>query len=125
VPTDLAVKNEKQYKVYFDNDGRPWDAYLAKVDLKNGLYGDYVFYKIQLLHDTNRDLYVVLTRYGRIGEEGMNQRSPFPDVADAKKEFATIFKQKSSNEWETALTNFVKQAKKYNLVHVHYSNIKH
>jgi predicted DNA-binding WGR domain protein len=84
-----------------------------------------VFYKIQLLHDTNRDLYVVLTRYGRIGEPGMNQRSPFPDVEDAKKEFATIFKLKSSNEWDTALTNFVKQPKKYNLVHVHYSNIKH
>jgi len=25
-----------------------------------------------LLHDVNRDLYVVLTRYGRIGELGMN-----------------------------------------------------
>jgi hypothetical protein len=25
---------------------KPWDAYLTKVDLKNGLYGDYVFYKM-------------------------------------------------------------------------------
>jgi len=78
IPIDIVLKGEKQYKVYFDgNARRPYDAYLQKVDLKNGLYGDYVFYKIQLLHDTNRDLYIVLTRYGRIGEEGMNQRSPF------------------------------------------------
>jgi len=45
---------------------------MQKVDLKNGLYGDYVFYKLQLVHDTNRDLFIVLTRWGRIGEEGMN-----------------------------------------------------
>lgn len=46
MPLDRVVFGEKQYKVYFDEDGRPWDAYLAKVDLKNGLYGDYVFYKM-------------------------------------------------------------------------------
>ena len=40
--------------------------------MRNGIYGDYVFYKMQLLHDTNLDLYIVLTRYGRIGEEGMH-----------------------------------------------------
>jgi len=71
VPLDVVLKGEKQYKVYFDS-GRPYDAYLQKVDLKNGLYGDYVFYKLQLVHDTNRDLFIVLTRWGRIGEEGMN-----------------------------------------------------
>lgn len=72
VPLDTVVRNEKQYKVYYDSDKRPWDAYLTKVDLKNGPYGDFVFYKLQLIHDTNRDLYIVLTRYGRIGETGMN-----------------------------------------------------
>ena len=73
IPLDVALRGEKQYKVYFDGeDRRPYDAYMQKVDLKNGLYGDYVFYKLQLLHDTNRDLYIVLTRWGRIGEEGQN-----------------------------------------------------
>jgi predicted DNA-binding WGR domain protein len=47
-------------------------VYLTKVNLKNGIYGEYVFYKMQLLYDTNRDLYVVFTRWGRIGETGMN-----------------------------------------------------
>jgi predicted DNA-binding WGR domain protein len=98
---------------------------MIKVDLKNGYYGDYVFYKMQMIYDSNRDLYIVLTRYGRIGEEGMHQRTPFPDLEEAKKEFHTIFKQKSSNEWETALTNFEKHKKKYVLVKVNYKNIKH
>lgn len=46
VPLDVVLKGEKQYKVYFDNLHRAYDAYLQKVDLKNGLYGDYVFYKL-------------------------------------------------------------------------------
>ena len=125
VPLDTVIRGEKQYKVYYDEDKRPWDAYMTKVDLKNGPYGDYVFYKLQMLHDTNRDLYVVLTRYGRIGETGMNQRTPFNELDEAKKEFSTIFKLKSGNEWETARDEFEAKPKKYNLVQVHYSNVKH
>ena len=125
VPLDTVIRGEKQYKVYYDEDKRPWDSYMTKVDLKNGPYGDYVFYKLQMLHDTNRDLYVVLTRYGRIGETGMNQRTPFNEIEEAKKEFCTIFKQKTGNEWETAREEFEAKPKKYNLVQVHYSNVKH
>jgi len=47
--------------VFVHPDLGPMDAYMTKVDLKNGLYGDYLFYKMQLLHDTNKDLYVVFT----------------------------------------------------------------
>lgn len=72
IPVDTTGKFEKSYEVYYDENKKPWDVYLTKVDLKNGIYGDYVFYKMQLLYDTNRDLYVVFTRWGRIGEEGMN-----------------------------------------------------
>jgi len=49
------------------------NAYMTNVDLKNGIYGDSLFYKMQILHDSNKDLYIVFTRYGRIGEDGMNQ----------------------------------------------------
>jgi len=128
VPLDVAFAGEKQYKVYFEGEGpnrRPYDAYMTKVDLKNGYYGDYTFYKMQMVYDSNRDLFIVLTRYGRIGEEGMNQRTPFNTAEEAKKEFHTIFKQKSANDWETAETAFEKHQKKYVLVHVSYSNIKH
>lgn len=78
-----------------------------------------------MVYDSNRELFIVLTRYGRIGEDGMNQRTPFNTVEEAKKEFSTIFKQKTSNEWATAHRNFAKQPKKYCLVHVNYAQVKH
>ena len=55
----------------------------------------------------------------------MNQRSPFNDIEEAKKEFSTIYKQKSGNEWEQPDANFVSQPKKYTLVQVKYTNVKH
>jgi len=72
VPLDREFAGEKQYKVFYDESKRPWDAYMTKVDLSNGPYGDYVFYKMQIIYDSNRELYIVLTRYGRIGETGMH-----------------------------------------------------
>lgn len=92
---------------------------MIKVDLKNGLYGDYVFYKMQLLYDTNRDLYVVFTRWGRIGEDGMNQRTPFINVEEAKADYKKIFKAKTGNNFED-IDNFVKEKKKYNLARINY-----
>jgi predicted DNA-binding WGR domain protein len=80
---------------------------------------------MQMLHDRNRDLYVVLTRFGRIGESGMNQRTPFTKFEDALEDFSTIFKQKTGNEWATAETDFEKKQKKYNLVQVKYTSVKH
>lgn len=51
IPLDIGFKQgeTKHYKVYFEGEGeyrRPYDAYMTKVDLKNGFYGDYVSYKI-------------------------------------------------------------------------------
>ena len=40
-----------------------------------------------MVYDSNRDLYIVLTRYGRIGEEGMHQQTPFNSVEEAMKDF--------------------------------------
>lgn len=92
IPVDKTGHFEVSYQVYYDEGLKPWDVYLTKVDLKNGIYGDYVFYKMQLLYDSNRDLYVVFTRWGRIGETGMNQRTPFTKLDDAKEEYCKIFK---------------------------------
>ena len=75
-----------------------------------------------MLFDSNRELYIVMTRYGSIGQHGMHQQTPFNDVEEAKKEFKTIFKQKSGNDWDTV---FVPQRKKYELTQVNYSNVKH
>jgi len=103
---------------------KPWDCYLTKVDLKNGIYGDFVFYKMQLLYDSVRDLYVVFTRWGRIGEAGMNQRTPFPKLEDAQKDFCTIFKSKTGNDF-TDLDNFQRVKKKYDIARVNYVTVSH
>jgi predicted DNA-binding WGR domain protein len=126
VPVDQAIKKPEMYEIYYDDQMRPYDCYLTKVDMKNGLYGAFVFYKMQLLHDKIRDLYLLLTRYGRIGEIGMHQQTPFTKIEDALAEYHLVFKQKTSNEWAAALSgDFVKAKKKYQLVEVHYSNVKH
>lgn len=103
---------------------KPWDVYLTKVDLKNGIYGDFVFYKMQLLHDSVRDLYIVFTRYGRIGEDGMNQRTPFNNIEEAKKDYCAIFKSKTGNDF-TDLDNFTRVKKKYALSRVAYVTVAH
>ena len=77
-----------------------------------------------MVYDSIRDLYIVFTRYGRIGEAGMNQRTPFTKVEEAKKEFCTIFKQKTSNDFND-LDSFVKAKKKYSLARVNYLTSKH
>ena len=46
VPVDKTGHFEISYSVHYDDNGQPWDVYLTKVDLKNGIYGDYVFYKM-------------------------------------------------------------------------------
>lgn len=120
VPVDSTGNFHASYSVFYDAQGHPWDAYLTKVDLKNGIYGDYVFYKMQLLFDANKELYVVFTRWGRIGEPGMNQRTPFNDLEEARQEFKKIFKQKTGGNDFEALEQFARVKKKYNLAKVNY-----
>lgn len=76
-----------------------FDLLMTKVDLSHGPYSAYVFYRMQLLEDTNRNVYVLFTRWGRIGETGAFQRTPFADRDEAVKEFCKIYKNKSGNDW--------------------------
>jgi ankyrin repeat protein/predicted DNA-binding WGR domain protein len=76
-----------------------YDLLMTKVDLSHGPFSAYVFYRMQLLEDTNRSVFVLFTRWGRIGETGAHQRTPFADFDEGCKEFCKIFKNKSGNEW--------------------------
>lgn len=78
---------------------------------------------MQLLYDTNRDLYVVFTRWGRIGENGMNQRTPFNNVEEARLDFKKIFKQKTGGNDFDHLETFSRIKKKYNLTRVNYITV--
>ena len=113
LPNLFDLRSE-QYELYKEND-EYWEASLTKVNIQNGVYGEYMFYFIQLIHDLGKNIYIVTTEFGRIGEEGANQRSPFNDLLEAKKEFEKIFKQKTGNLWENR-ENFERIKGKYMLL---------
>lgn len=54
----------------------------------------------------------------------MHQRTPFTKIDEAKKEFCTIFKSKTGNEFSD-LENFARVKKKYALARVAYVTVAH
>lgn len=84
--------------------------------------GDYLFYKMQLVLDKSRDLAILLTRWGRIGEEGAFQKTPFSTHEDAIEEFKKVFEQKSGNKW-CKFENFHKKWRKFQLMRPNYVTI--
>ena len=104
------------YEVFED-----YDLMMTKVDLSYGPYSAYVFYRMQLLIDTNRDVYILYTRWGRIGEVGASQRTPFSVKDEAVAEFQKIFKSKSGNEWGAP---FERKTGKYVMMKLELQQIK-
>jgi len=43
---------------------------MTKVDVSSGGWCQYVFYRMQVIHEKNRDVFILFTRWGRIGESG-------------------------------------------------------
>ncbi|RLN49833.1 hypothetical protein BBJ29_008540, partial [Phytophthora kernoviae] len=107
----------KVSSVHSEGEGAELDALLTKVDVKNGRFGLNVFYRLQLVRDELQDILVLFTNWGRIGETGKFQNTPFRDEEEAVNEFKKIFRSKTGNTWESrAPDEFVKKPKKYNLV---------
>ncbi len=111
---NLSDYHSEFFELYEENE-EYWEASLTKVNIQNGVYGEYMFYFIQLIHDKGKDMYIVTTQFGRIGDEGENQRSPFNSLEDAKNEFCKIFKSKTGNLWENR-NNFERVKGKYMLI---------
>ena len=111
---NLSDYHSEFFELY-EEDEEYWEASLTKVNIQNGVYGEYMFYFIQLIHDKGKDMYIVTTQFGRIGDEGENQRSPFNSLEDAKNEFCKIFKSKTGNLWENR-NNFERVKGKYMLI---------
>lgn len=76
-----------------------YDIGLIKVDVKKTFYGIHVFYVMQLIYDKVKDMYVLFTRWGRIGSIGQYQLTPFPSLLEADAEFKKVFRQKTGNAW--------------------------
>jgi len=83
--------------------------------VQNGYYSKNVFYRMQILLEKVRNVYILFTRWGRIGEEGQYQQTPFGTKEECVKEFCKIFLEKSGNEWANK-GSFEKKPKKYQLL---------
>ncbi|GAB1609603.1 poly [ADP-ribose] polymerase tankyrase-like isoform X2 [Argonauta hians] len=101
--------------VYDTNENLPYDVLLTKVDVCCGVWGMYNFYKMQIVRQKDKDIYVLFTRWGRIGDRGQFQHTPFSLVEDAVKEFCKVFKAKTGNDWSN-IKLFKNHPKKYRLV---------
>uniref|UniRef100_A0A0N5ACC3 Poly [ADP-ribose] polymerase n=1 Tax=Syphacia muris TaxID=451379 RepID=A0A0N5ACC3_9BILA len=94
---------------------------LTRTDLQYGSCGFHNYYRIELIKRKGVELYVLFTNWGRIGDPiGQYQRTPFSSFADANKEFCSIFKAKTGNEF-TDIENFVEKPNRYKLLQVDHS----
>ncbi|GFR16104.1 poly polymerase tankyrase [Trichonephila clavata] len=93
----------------------PYDIVMTVVDLNYGAYGIYNFYKMQVIKHIEKDLFILFTCWGRVGDTGQHQKTPYNTQAEAVKEFCRIFRAKSGNNWDD-VKNFQPQPKKYRLV---------
>jgi hypothetical protein len=51
-------------QVYAENKGEVYDVTLTTVDVRYGTHGINNFYKMQVIHNKLKDLYILWTRYG-------------------------------------------------------------
>ncbi|CDW74195.1 wgr domain containing protein [Stylonychia lemnae] len=103
-PDKILGVDDKALTVEFENEDdidSAYEANLIKIDLKKYGHSSRVYYKIQLLHDKVKNIYVVLTKWGMINahDQGMCQKTPFQTKEKAVEEFLKIFKLKTSNNW--------------------------
>ena len=60
-------------------------------------------------------MYILFTNWGRIGDQGQYQQTPFPTRNEAVKEFKKIFRAKTGNQWKE-VNFFEDHDNKYRLV---------
>lgn len=54
---------------------------------------------LQLVRQKGKDMYILFTRWGRIGDRGQFQHTPFASMEEAEKEFRKVYREKSGNHW--------------------------
>ena len=105
-------------EIVMDTDkNEPYDVRLTITDVDYGLIGLYNFYRMQMIkHKSKDNLYLLLTRWGRIGEgDGQHQLTPYSSLEECRKEFCKIFREKTGNTWENT-NQFEQKPKKYTLI---------
>ena len=70
------------------------------------MYGEFVFYHIQLLENDKKLMYNLITRWGRFSNKGQYQNTPFDGLNEAIKEYNKVFSSKTNNNWEKIKLDF-------------------
>jgi len=104
-------------EVLIDTDkNEPYDVRLTKTDVNYGVYGIYNFYRMQIIkHKSKNNLFFLFTRWGRIGDDGQYQLTPYSTLDECRKEFLKVFKEKTGNAWKDT-NQFEIKPKKYTLI---------
>jgi len=89
----IAVRSVKNGKVLII-EKEIFDVDMIYVNVEQGRYGAYMFYKMQLIYEPIQQLTILWCRWGRPGETGNHQRTPYQKQEDAIKEFKKIFQKK-------------------------------
>jgi ankyrin repeat protein/predicted DNA-binding WGR domain protein len=98
-----------------DPRGQPYDIKLIKVEIKYGHYSENVYYVMQICRDQTRNIYLLLTNWGRVGTSGQYQQTPFFTLDEALTEYKKIFKEKTGNDYSSD-AEFVKKQGKYRVI---------
>ncbi|KAM9979763.1 hypothetical protein ACTFIZ_006024 [Dictyostelium cf. discoideum] len=115
---DPISRMQENSDVYVDSNGLIFDILMTKVDAKRGNWGENNFYKMQIIYNPGLDRYFLWNRWGRIGDIGQYQKTPF-SKDEAVTEFCKIFKTKSGNAFNLdSMSNFQKIEGRYHLVHI-------
>ena len=61
----------------------------------------FVFFPLQIIWHRAKDMYILFTRWGRIGDTGQYQHTPYHKLSDAVVEFNKIFRAKTGNYWSS------------------------
>ena len=75
----------------------PYSILLIKPD--KDIYGILNFIKIQIVIHKERNLIMLFTRSGNVGEVGSYKKTNFTTNADAIEEFTKLFSHKTANDW--------------------------
>ncbi|CAB9519785.1 polymerase 1 [Seminavis robusta] len=95
VDADVLTKKPKFY-----------DVTMVAVEVTHHYHSENKYYKMQILQDPMKDLFVLLTNWGQVGDGGgQKQETPMGTGQEAVKEFEKIFKAKSGNLFEDCGTD--------------------
>eukprot|EP00095_Tigriopus_kingsejongensis_P005843 maker-scaffold697_size109876-snap-gene-0.23 protein:Tk05843 transcript:maker-scaffold697_size109876-snap-gene-0.23-mRNA-1 annotation:"poly(adp-ribose) polymerase pme-5-like" len=116
--------NEPKPRGLVIKEGHIQDKYsvlMTKIDVSFGAWGLYNFYRMQIWKDKHKNLWILFTNWGRIGDfrGGQYQNTPFGDPHQAIEEFEKTFKAKSGNEWSVVGNGgFEEKPRKYRVIDI-------